>query len=76
MFFLTVKKVHYSPGNEWGDTHDAPAIEQLILCKEENQMSTKWLFVKNFIAHVQPLNVLSLSFLCFSLEETQPPLFP
>jgi len=33
--FLTVKRVHYSLGNnEWSDTHDTPASEQLILCKE------------------------------------------
>ena len=42
-------------------------------------MSTKWLFIRNFIAHEQPLNVLlSWEFFTqnnFSLKGTQPPWF-
>ena len=35
MLFLTVERVYHSLGsNKWGDTHDTPAFEQLILCKE------------------------------------------
>ena len=74
--FLMVKRAHYSlDNNKWGDTHDTPAIEQLILCKKGTQMSTNWLFIKNSIAHVQPINVpLSWSFFrqnSFSLKGPQ-----
>ena len=81
MLFLIVKRVHYSLGNnKWGQTYDKPAFEQLIVCKRGTQMSTKWLFVKNFIAYVQPLNVfLSWSFfakISFTPKGTQLPRFP
>jgi len=45
---LTVKRVHYSLGNnEWSDTYDIPASEQLLLCKEGSQISTKVPIYKN-----------------------------
>jgi len=45
---VTVKIVHYSLGNNrWGDTHDTPASEQLIVFKEGTQISTKVSIYKN-----------------------------
>jgi len=66
-----------------GDTHDTPASEQLILCKykiREPRYQQKCLFIRIFIAHVQPVNVLlAWSFFTqdsFSLKRTQPPRCP
>jgi len=80
--FLTVKREHYSLGNnESGDTHDTPVSEQLILCKEGHPDINKTaLFKRIFTAHVQPLNVLQpWSFFTqdsFSLKGTRLPRFP
>ena len=88
MLFLAVKRVHYLlRNNEWDDTHDAPAFEQLILCKKRNPDANKVANCKKLHClcatpnlFFKPLMFFYLGVFLrknnFSLNGTQPTRFP
>ena len=72
---LTIKKVHYLLGNH--ENGNTCLCEANNLQREGHQCQQMWLYIKNFIARLQHLNVLLSCSLfvqdSFSLKETTPP---